>query len=75
MKYRLTIYPAFDLDTGASKEFLFETLPELLAAYESCSLLLIYLQDEITVMEDYSNMFISEQLVDGEWKEIEEGDE
>ena len=75
MNYRLAIYPAFDLDTGASIDFLFETLPELLAAEESCSMLLIYLQDEITVMENYSNMFISEQLVDGEWEEIEEDDE
>jgi len=75
MNYRLAIYPAFDLDMGASKEFLFETLPELKAAEESCSLLLIYLHDDIEVMELYSNMFISEQLVDGEWEEIEEGDE
>jgi len=75
MNYRLAIYPAFDLDMGASIDFLFETLPELLAAEGSCSMLLIYLQDEITVMENYSNMFISERLVDGEWIEIEEDDE
>jgi hypothetical protein len=54
--------------------------------YETCSELdmnivsnqladfLIHLQDDIKVMPDYSNVFVKERLVDGQWEEIEDDD-
>jgi len=71
-KYKLTIYPAYCLDHTASKEMLFSTVDEMKAARNACADLLLFMQDEMTIMNDYSNMFIEEQFVDGEWEEIDE---
>lgn len=71
-KYRLTIYPAFEISTRPSKEFYFTTMQEIGAAKEACADLLLYLQDEIKVMQPYSNMFVCEVFEDGEWVEIED---
>ena len=72
LKYKLTIYPVTDLDITACQEMQFNTRSEIKAARNACADLLLFLQDEITVMNDYSNMFIVEQLVDGEWEEVDE---
>ena len=72
LKYKLTIYPATDLDITACKEMQFNTRSEIKAARNACADLLLFLQDDITVMKDYSNMFIEEQFVDGEWEEVDE---
>jgi len=72
LNYKLTIYPAFDLDMTACKEMQFNTRSEIKAARNACADLLLFLQDDITVMKDYSNMFVEEQLVDGEWEEVDE---
>ncbi len=70
MKYKLTIHPA--LEAGDFWEiYRFETKAELKAASETASCLLLFMQDKAGVMEDYSNMFIEEELVNGEWEEIE----
>ena len=50
----------------------FDTELELLAAAECCAKLLIFIQDEKKAMEDYSNIFIKEQLINGNWEEIDE---
>ena len=72
LNYKLTIYPTLDLNSNSYKELLFNTSAEMTAAKNACADLLLFLQDEITVMKDYSNMFIEEQLVDGEWEEVDE---
>ena len=74
LKYKLTIYPTLDLDSNSFKEFLFNTAEEMTAAKNTCADLLLFLQDEITVMKDYSNMFIEERFVDGEWEDVDEDD-
>ena len=71
-KFRLTIYPAFELSDSSSKQFEFNSTIEMFAAKNACADLLLYLQDEITVMNPYSNMFICEVYEDGEWLEIDE---
>ena len=68
--YRLTIMPALDV-TSRSIEFKFETLAEAMAAHESASLLLLFMQDDIKVMNDYSNVFEVEHFIDGEWIDID----
>lgn len=70
MKYRLVIYPAIEAGNPSTR-FLFETKEELDAAHNSCASLLLFMQDMAKVMSDYSNCFICEKQVNGEWEEID----
>lgn len=70
-KYKLTIYPAVEVNLSGIK-IDFNTKNEMLAVKSTCADLLLYLQDEIKVMKDYSNLFICEVFEDGEWLEIDE---
>ena len=70
MKFRLTIHPIFDTGPEAYTTARFETKKELVAASYATSSLLLFLQDQLHVMDDESNMFIEEEFVDGEWEEI-----
>ena len=71
MNFKLTIHPA--IEAGNSWEiYRFETKAELKAASETASCLLLFMQDKAKVMGDYSNMFIEEELIDGEWQEIDD---
>jgi len=69
MKYALTIYPAVEAG-NPSKRFMFETAAEVEAASNTCADLLLFMQDMAKVMDDYSNMFVIEQKINGEWVEI-----
>lgn len=71
MKYKLTIHPAMEAGEFWTI-FKFETEAELDAARNTAAHLLLFMQDKAKVMDDYSNLFISEVLVDGEWEEIGE---
>lgn len=70
--YRLTIIPALEIEGAKAMEFHFETLGEIMGAKNTAADLLLFLQDDIKVMRDYSNVFIMEEFVDGEWQEYEE---
>lgn len=72
MNYRLTIYPAMELGNELYKIFLFETEGEMLTASESIADMLLFLQDQAKVMTDYSNLFVREQFIKGEWTDYEE---
>jgi len=67
MNYRLTIYPALELGNELYKTFTFETEGEMLTASESIADMLLFLQDKAKVMTDYSNRFVCEQFLEGEW--------
>ena len=71
MNFRLEIHPALELDTETSTRFLFETKQELVAAKYCAADLLLFLQDKLQVMEDFSNIFICQESIDGEWEEID----
>lgn len=71
MDYKLTIHPALEAGEFWVISY-FETKEELTAASDTASRLLLFMQDQAQVMEDYSNMFIEEQLIDGEWIELDE---
>jgi hypothetical protein len=71
MNYRLTILPALEHSTKELVLF-YETKQELLAALNSASCLLLFVQDNLKVMPDYSNSFIQEEFTDSEWNEIDE---
>jgi len=69
--FRLTIYPAIEKDFRC-KEFDFNTKEEMLAATSIAADLLLFIQDELQAMPDYSNSFTQYELIDGDWEEIEE---
>ncbi len=71
-KYRLLICPAFEKDSSIFKVFKFKTKPEMMAASNCIADLLLYLQDELHVMSDYSNSLDHQELINGEWEQIEE---
>ncbi len=70
MDYKLTIYPIMDTSMDAHTTYNFETEKELMAGKNSCADLLLYLQDKLKAMDDESNMFICEKLINGEWEDI-----
>ena len=72
MNYRLTIYPAMELGNELYKIFTFETEGEMLTARDSMADLLLFLQDQAKVMHDYSNLFVLEQQLEGEWTDYKE---
>ena len=72
MKFKLTIYPCTETAIDAFTTDFFETKCELIAAENACANLLLFLQDKLKVMDDESNMFICEQLIDGKWEFIED---
>ena len=70
-QFKLTVYPALEIK-DLWTIFKFETLEEMEAAAYGMSMLLIFIQDQAKLMGDYSNMFIREQLKNGEWVLIDE---
>lgn len=71
MNYKLTIYPALEM-TEREKSFRYETAEQMTVAKDTAASLLIFIQDELKAMPDYSNMFVMEEYIDGEWEEYEE---
>lgn len=74
--FRLTIIPA--LEAGAKQiEFQFDTVEEMEAAVETSSRLLLFLQDDLKVMDDYSNIFLKEKWNEEEqdWESVEEDED
>ena len=72
-KFRVSVYPAIG-KYGLSKTFEFETSAEMESASNAMADLLLYLQDDLKIMEDYSNAFIEEEWSDKDhqWMEIDE---
>jgi len=69
--YRLTIIPAMEV-SSKSISFEFGSKLELDNAKNNIADLLLFIQDDVKAMEDYSNVFICECFEDGEWQEIED---
>ena len=66
MKYRLRIIPALEV-SREELTFNFETAEQMTVARDSIATLLLYLQDDISVMEDCSNAFSCEEFDGTEW--------
>ena len=71
MSYRLVINPAIELGDN-TLSMTFSSLRELKAAESCCANLLLFLEDELGCMQDYSNYFTVEEMIDGEWEYIDE---
>jgi hypothetical protein len=73
MKYRMTIYPTVEVNNNNySLCYGYNSVAEMVAPRDAGASLLLFLQDEIGVMEDYSNTFLLEKFVGGGWVEYEE---
>lgn len=71
MKYKLTIMPALEV-SSKKISFEFETKVEMMTCHSNMADLLLFIQDDVKAMKDYSNVFIREELVDGEWEDIDD---
>ena len=72
MNYRMYFYPAVIFDSEMMMQKQFKTKEEAFAAKNACADMLLILQDDLHLMEDYSNLAGVEEIIDGEWQEIEE---
>ena len=72
MKYKLTIVPAWEASQSSIERF-YETKDEATSARNAVADTLLFIQNELFVMPDYSNSIFIEQLdSDGDWVEVEE---
>lgn len=71
MNFKMTIYPAIEAG-NQSIEFLYETAEQMVMAKDTAARLLLFMQDQAKVMEDYSNLFLLEEKAGNEWEEYEE---
>ena len=71
MKYRLTVLPALERSSRAI-QFKYETAEQMVVAKDTAARILLFIQDDLKVMADYSNTFEMEELIGGLWEEYEE---
>ena len=74
MFYKMEVFPAIEAG-NPSIIFKYESMPEMLAAKNTVADLLLFMQDQANVMDDFSNMLCMERQVDGEWVTVEEVEE
>ncbi len=74
MNFNLTIFPAVEAG-NPNIRFMFETAKQMMAAKDTVADLLLFLQDKTKLMDDYSNMIIMEEKIDGEWIEYDDNTE
>jgi hypothetical protein len=71
-QFKLSICPAVERSFDFI-DFIFDTEIELHAAADTAARLLLYLQDDLRVMPDLSNMFEKfKKDPGGEWEELDE---
>lgn len=73
-QYRVTVIPALEHSTNEFNSPTVSSIKEAIAASEAMALLLIHMAN-YHIIPDYSNMFIIEEYIDGEWLEIDDGEE
>ena len=75
MKYQLVVIPAIEVSTKPIK-FGFDTEGEVIAAKNAVADTLLFIQDDIKAMPDYTNSIFMEQResLSDEWEHFE-GDE
>ena len=77
-KFRLIIWPALELDKLEPKDFLefeFESAEQMVVAMNTAADLLLFLQTEPEVMQEYSNAFLMYEFIDSAWEEYESSSE
>ena len=76
-KFRLIIWPALEHNQNRAdrfyKEFEFESSEKMVVAMNTAADLLLFLQTEPELMQDYSNAFAMFEFIGGAWEEYESG--
>ncbi len=72
-RFIVTVYPALE-HSQEFKEFEFDSIEKALAAKNSMADLLLFIQDKMSVMRDYSNVFGIETYDGGGWIDVDELD-
>ena len=76
-KFRLIIWPALEHNQNRAdrfyKEFEFGSSEKMVVAMNTAADLLLFLQTEPELMQDYSNAFAMFEFIDGAWEEYESG--
>ena len=70
-KFKLTVYPDMDHHIDKGMESSYRTAEEMQAAKNAMASLLIFMQNDLEMMLDHSNMFVEEWFIDGEWEEFD----
>ena len=71
-EYRVTIHPAMEVDATASISITYSTNREAEIVRNAMANLLLFLQDDLRAMEDYSNMIFTEERVNGgDWEVVD----
>lgn len=71
--YKVTIIPAIEIDPSAMISFTYSQREQAIRTRDALADLLLFIQDDLSAMDDFSNsMFIEEQIDGGEWMEGEE---
>jgi hypothetical protein len=70
LNFRFKMYPDIDNSKASYKVFYFETKEELTASIKTSLDLLLFIQDNMKIMKELSNMFISEQKINDDWEKI-----
>lgn len=70
MDFKLTICPAIEAGNPFI-QIMFETKKEAETASDACADLLLFMQDKAKVMDDFSNSFVIEEKINGEWGELD----
>jgi len=71
-KYRLTIHPDIDYNHDFKMVDYFETQDEMDSYQAGAANVLLFVQDDIKIMPDRSNVFIQEQFINGKYEVIYE---
>ena len=72
-QFKVTIIPMFETAQELlTKEY--ETIEEAFAAKDTAADLLLFLQDDLEAMRNSSNLLYIEELMNGEWEEVDEHD-
>jgi len=73
MSYRLSINPALELGVLKESEqlqFTYSSKSQMDRSADDMAEMLLFLQDNLEVMDSFSNLFVKEQLKAGGWEEI-----
>lgn len=69
-KFKLNVYPAIEA-SDKSISFLFETEEQMEVAKDCMANLLLFIQDDMKLMVDYSNEFEMQKFINDEWEEYD----
>lgn len=69
-KFKLTIHPDIDFNGKEKLVEYFDNSDEMCDYEAGASDILLFVQNKLNIMPDRSNLFIQQELIDGEYEDI-----